>query len=91
MQYAIEIQNPETFDQAVLYAKTREKYFSDPNSSDCFIYAQQYTEAHYYPDHNSFAHSTAEMGNADPILKVAAIGNGACAWPPYLQHSRKSQ
>ena len=69
MQYAIEIQNPATFDQAVLYAKTREKYFSDSNSSDCFTYAQQYTEAHYYPDHNGFAHSTAEMGNADPILK----------------------
>ena len=70
MQYAIEIQNPETFDQAVLYAKTREKYFSDSSSSDgSQAYAQHYTEAHYNPDQDGFAYSTAEMGNADPILK----------------------
>ena len=70
MQYAIEIQNPVTFDQAVPYAKTREKYFSDSNSSDCsHAYAQHYTEAHYNPDQDGFAHLTAELGNADPILE----------------------
>ena len=70
MQYAIEIQNPETFDQVVFYAKNRVRYFGNSYSSDCsHAYAQHHTEAHYNPDQDGVAYSTAELGNAYPILK----------------------
>ena len=74
MQDAIEIQHPETLDQAVLYAKTKERHFANSNSSDCsYAYAQHYTEAQGHPGQaDGFAHSIArmpDMGNADPILE----------------------
>ena len=66
-QYDLERQNPETLEQALSMAKSREVYFSDtvynePVNSDCFDeYSRHSTFQH------GFAHYQNDMGNSGPI------------------------